>query len=128
MNKEEEVNDVYEQLLDAHQDFKEKLSTVSNAKKKFAMDVHEVMKQEQSEKILKELHDVVNKINDDSSEDKTKLDERFYQLLADFNEINQSSYGGRKKNSKKNGKKNSKKNSKKTKKTMNKRNIAKNKR
>lgn len=130
MNKEEEINDVYEQLLDEYKDLKEELSTVSNAKKKFAMDVHEVMKQEQSEKILEELHDVVDKINDDSSEDKTKLYERFYELLADFNEINQSSYGGRrKKNSKKNGKKNGKKNSKKnnkknnkkTKRTMNKR-------
>jgi ElaB/YqjD/DUF883 family membrane-anchored ribosome-binding protein len=60
------------------------------------MDVHEQMKQEQIEKILEELGDIVDKINDDSSEDKTNLRNRFHDLIEDFNEINEYSYGGKK--------------------------------
>ena len=87
MNKkeEEEINDLYEELLDEYKDYKEEMTTVSKARKTFAMDVHEQMKQEQIEKILEELGDVVTKLNetvDDSSEDKMKLRERFYDLLT----------------------------------------------
>jgi hypothetical protein len=98
MNKEEkeEINDLYEQLLDEYKNYKEDMTTTSKTRKAFAMDVHEKMKQEQVEKILKELNDIVTKINDDteSSRNKTKLHERFFDLIEDFNEINESSYGG----------------------------------
>ena len=124
MNKEEEekINDLYEQLLDEYKDYKEEMTTVSKARKTFAMDVHEQMKQQQIEKILEELGDVVTKLNvtklnetnDDSSEDRMKLRERFYDLIEEFNEVGEFSYGG-KKNGKKNSKKNSKKNGKKKK-------------
>jgi len=72
------------------------------------MDVHEKMKQEQIKKIISELGDVVKQITS-SSGDKTKLYERFNDLIKKFEEENnyEYSYGG-KKNSKKN-KKNSKK-------------------
>ena len=48
------------------------------------MDVHEQMKQEQIEQILEELGDIFRKINDDSSEDKTNLRNRFHDLIEDF--------------------------------------------
>lgn len=136
MNKEEkEINDLYEQLLDEYKDYKEEMTTVSKARKTFAMDVHEQMKQEQIEKILEQLGDVVTKLNanDDLSKDKTKLHERFYDLLTEFKEINESSYGGSKKNGKtkrtvrkKNDKKTNDKKTKRTvRKTKNKRKTAK---
>ena len=130
MNKEEEekINDLYEQLLDEYKDYKEEMTTVSKARKTFAMDVHEQMKQKQIEKILEELGDVVTKLNvtklnetnDDSSEDRMKLREKFYDLIEEFNEVGEFSYGGSGKKKDKTKKSKTKKYSLKTKRTPNK--------
>jgi hypothetical protein len=93
--QEQYINNLYEELLREYD--KEKMTTVSKTRSKFAMDVHEKMKQEQIEKILNELDDIVNKINEVSSGNKTKLYERFEVLVEKFNEITNYTYGGKKK-------------------------------
>lgn len=107
MNKEQEINDIYEEVLREYESMPRN-TTVYKTRQNFAMDVHEKMKQEQIKKIISELGDVVKQITS-SSGDKTKLYERFNDLIKKFEEENnyEYSYGG-KKNSKKN-KKNSKK-------------------
>ena len=107
MNKEE-INDLYEEVLREYE-LMPRNTTVYESRKNFAMEVHEKMKQEQIKKIISELGDVVNQITS-SSGDKTKLYERFNDLIKKFEEENnyEYSYGG-KKNDKKNDKKKSKK-------------------
>ena len=114
----EDINDLYEQLLDEYKDYKEEMRTASKARSKFAMDVHEQMKQEQIEQILEELGDIFRKINDDSSEDKTNLRNRFHDLIEDFNEINEYSYGGKKNGKTKRTVRKTKRTMRKTKRTM----------
>jgi len=112
MNKEQEINDLYEEVLREYESMPRN-TTVYKTRQNFATDVHEEMKQEQIKKIISELGDVVNQITS-SSGDKTKLYERFNDLIEEFEEENkyEYSYGG-KKNGKKNDKKNDKKNGKK---------------
>lgn len=108
MNKEQEINDLYEEVLREYESMPRN-TTVYKTRQNFAMDVHEKMKQEQIKKIMSELGDVVNRITS-SNGDKTKLYERFNDLIKKFEEENnyEYSYGG-KKNDKKNDKKKSKK-------------------
>ena len=108
MNKEQEINDLYEEVLREYESMPRN-TTVYKTRQNFATDVHEEMKQEQIKKIISELGDVVNQITS-SSGDKTKLYERFNDLIEEFEEENkyEYSYGG-KKSGKKNGKKKSKK-------------------
>ena len=108
MNKEQEINDLYEEVLREYESMPRN-TTVYKTRQNFAMDVHEEMKQEQIKKIMSELGDVVNRITS-SNGDKTKLYERFNDLIKKFEEENnyEYSYGG-KKNDKKNDKKKSKK-------------------
>ena len=96
MNKEQEINDIYEEVLREYESMPRN-TTVYKTRQNFAMDVHEKMKQEQIKKIISELGDVVNQITS-SSGDKTKLYERFNDLIKNFEEENnyEYSYGGKK--------------------------------
>ena len=108
MNKEQEINDLYEEVLREYESMPRN-TTVYKTRQNFAMDVHEEMKQEQIKKIMSELGDVVNRITS-SNGDKTKLYERFNDLIKKFEEENNYEYSnGGKKNDKKNDKKKSKK-------------------
>jgi hypothetical protein len=124
MNKEEDIEELYDELLKKYEASRNP-TAVNKTRENFAMDVHEKMKQERIKKIMNELGDAVTKITS-SSGDKTKLYEKFNNLLKDFKEENEYeySYGG-----KKNGKKrivkserNSKKSNKKKKRVAHKKN------
>lgn len=131
MNNEEDIEDLYDELLKEYEASRN--STVNKTRKNFAMDVHEKMKQERIKKIMNELGDAVTKITS-SSGDKTKLYDKFNNLLEDFKEENKHeySYGGKKngkkrmvkseRNSKKSNKKKKRVAHKKNKRTMRKRN------
>ena len=105
MNKEQEINDLYEEVLREYESMPRN-TTVYKTRQNFAMDVHEKMKQEQIKKIMSELGDVVNRITS-SNGDKTKLYERFNDLIKKFEEENnyEYSYGGKKNDKKKSKKK-----------------------
>ena len=105
MNKEQEINDLYEEVLREYESMPRN-TTVYKTRQNFAMDVHEEMKQEQIKKIMSELGDVVNRITS-SNGDKTKLYERFNDLIKKFEEENnyEYSYGGKKNDKKKSKKK-----------------------
>ena len=87
--KDEDVYELYEQLL---REYKEEMTT-SQSRRKFAEDVHEKRKQEEIDKILNDLGDVVNEIHS-SSGDKTDLYEKFDNLVENFDEVYNFSYGG----------------------------------
>ena len=105
MNKEQEINDIYEEVLREYESMPRN-TTVYKTRQNFAMDVHEKMKQEQIKKIISELGGVVNQITS-SSGDKTKLYERFNDLIKKFKEENnyEYSYGGKKNDKRKSKKK-----------------------
>ena len=105
MNKEQEINDIYEEVLREYESMPRN-TTVYKTRQNFAMGVHEKMKQEQIKKIISELGDVVKQITS-SSGDKTKLYERFNDLIKKFKEENnyEYSYGGKKNDKRKSKKK-----------------------
>jgi hypothetical protein len=92
---EKEINDAYKKLVDEYNE-KEKKMTLSSTRTKFAMGVHEKMKKQQVEEILKKAGNIVKEIND-SSGDNTELYEKFDDLIRDLIETHEYSYGGGKK-------------------------------
>lgn len=93
---DEEINDAYNKLVDEYNEKENKMTTRFKARNKFAMGVHEKMKKQQVEEILKKAGNIVEEIND-SSGDKTELYEKFNDLIKEIIEINEYSYGGGKK-------------------------------
>jgi hypothetical protein len=78
LSEEEEINVAYKKLVDEYNE-KEKKMTLSSTRTKFAMGVHEKIKKQQVEEILKKAGNIVKEIND-SSGDNTELYEKFDDL------------------------------------------------
>ena len=95
LSEEKEINDAYKKLVDEYNE-KEKKMTLSSTRTKFAMGVHEKIKKQQVEEILKKAGNIVKEIND-SSGDNTELYEKFDDLIRDLIETHEYSYGGGKK-------------------------------
>jgi len=93
---EEEINDAYKKLVDEYNEKENKMTTRFKARNKFAMGVHEKMKKQQVEEILKKAGNIVKEINN-SSGDNTELYEKFDDLIRDLIETHDYSYGGGKK-------------------------------